>query len=117
MQKLLTKKLVVCASAALIFTFAADAFSAQSNWTAFWRNFRIAVVKNDKFNVVRLSQVKLSEEEYQGLFGTRARRNCFAKAKPVKDKEGGYSVFCGEQGYYFKKVGGQFKFTDPFPDD
>lgn len=90
--------------------------SAQSDWATFWTKFKTAVVKNDKKTVLSLSEQNLSDEDYKILFGARARQNCFAKAKPVKDGET-YSVFCGGQGYYFEKVNGQFKFKEWFADD
>jgi|GEM_PF-2045215 len=104
--------ILVAASLAVPPEFAA----AQSDWATFWTKFKTAVIKNDKKTVLSLSEQSLSNEDYKILFGTSARQNCFAKAKPVKDGET-YSVFCGGQGYYFGKVNGQFKFKEWFADD
>jgi hypothetical protein len=90
---------------------------AQSDWATFWQKFKAAVVKGDKQAVLSLSNSSQLPVSYQKLFGSRAKKQCFAKAKPVKDEHGSYSVFCGEQGYYFEKVGGQFKFTETFAND
>jgi hypothetical protein len=93
------------------------ATAAQSDWASFWKAFKTAVVRGDKQTVVRLSEAEQLPRAFPRLFGTRAQKRCFAKARPVKDEQGGYSVFCGEQGYYFSKVGGQFRFTDTFAND
>jgi len=112
MQQRFVKKSVISVCAILM--FAANSVSAQTIWTAFWTKFKTAVAKNDKQAVSSLSKNKLSDVDYKELFGTRARQTCFAKAKPVKDEQAGYSIFCGEQGYYFQKVGSQFKFIEGF---
>lgn len=95
----------------------APAAAAQAGWAAFWTKFKTAVVKGDKQTVLTLSDSPQLPGDYAALFGTRAKKQCFAKAKPVKDEQEGYSVFCGEQGYYFKKVNGQFRFTESFAND
>lgn len=94
-----------------------QATAAQSDWASFWTTFKAAVGRGDKPTVLRLSASEELPGRYRALFGTRAKKQCFAKAKPVKDENGGYSVFCGEQGYYFEKVGGQFRFTGTFAND
>lgn len=94
-----------------------QATTAQSDWASFWQKFKTAVVSGDKQTVLSLSKSSQLPAGYQKLFGSQAKKRCFAKAKPVKDEQGGYSVFCGEQGYYFEKVGGQFKFTETFAND
>jgi hypothetical protein len=91
--------------------------AAQSDWATFWLKFKNAVVKGDKQTVLSLSDSAQLPKDYQALFGPRAVRQCFAKAKPVKDEQGSYSVFCGEQGYLFAKVNGQFKFKETFAND
>lgn len=101
--------------AVLAFPFYSSA--AQSDWPVFWARFRAAVVKGDKQTVLSLSDSPQLPRDYHSLFGTRAGKRCFAKARPVKDEQGGYSVFCGEQGYYFKQVNGQFRFTASFAND
>jgi hypothetical protein len=102
---------------AIIAIFAVSSVSAQSTWASFWQNFKSAVVKNDKKTVLNLSKNSLSNSDFNQLFGSKSKRNCFAKAKPVKDSDGSYSVFCGEQGYYFQKVDGKFKFIEGFAND
>src|SRR3712207_2849253 len=108
---------VIAACGVLAFACAADAAGAQSDWPSFWKKFKAAVVSGDKKGVMLLSDSPQLPNDYGALFGTRAAKQCFARARPVKDEEGGYSVFCGEQGYYFKKVRGQFCFTDSFAND
>ncbi len=103
--------------AALVALMCAESAAAQTNWPAFWQKFKTAVVTKDKPAVLSLSKEKLSDADYKQLFGTRARQKCFATAKPVKDEQGSYSVFCGEQGYLFQKAGGQFKFIEGFAND
>ena len=95
----------------------APAAGAQADWAAFWTKFKTAVVNGDKETVLSLSDSTQMPADYTALFGTRAKKRCFARATPAKDEEGGYSVFCGEQGYYFKKVRGQFRFTESFAND
>lgn len=110
---------VIAVCAALAFACAADApaAGAQADWASFWAKFKTAVVNGDKQTVLSLSDSPQMPADYAALFGTRAKKRCFARARPVKDEQGGYSVFCGEQGYYFKKVGGRFRFTETFAND
>jgi hypothetical protein len=117
MRGRLLKNLTLAAFAFIVVSSAAGKIAAQSNWAVFWQKFKTAVVKNDKKMVLSLSKEKLPDADYREMFGTNARRKCFAKAKPVPDEQGGYSVFCGEQGYYFQKVSGQFRFTEGFAND
>jgi len=91
--------------------------AAQGEWASFWTKFKTAVVKGDRQAVLSLSDSTQMPADYAALFGTRAAKRCFARARAVKDEQGGYSVFCGEQGYYFKKVRGQFRFTESFAND
>lgn len=105
--------IVAAACAARVQTVAA----VQADWAAFWTKFKTAVVKGDRQTVLSLSESPQLPKDYTALFGTRAKKQCFARAKPVKDEEGGYSVFCGEQGYYFKQVNGRFRFTESFAND
>lgn len=102
---------------ALILVMTAQFANAQSNWAAFWTKFKTAVAKGDKQAVLNLSESANLPQGYQSLFGTKSKKQCFAKAKAVKDEQGGYSVFCGEQGYYFEKINGQFKFKEAFAND
>lgn len=117
MRKRLKRKSMFFACAILLFAVAVNSVSAQTNWTAFWTKFKTAVAKQDKKTVLNLSKENLSDADYKQMFGTSARRNCFAKAKAVKDEQGNYSIFCGEQGYLFQKVDGQFKFIEGFAND
>jgi hypothetical protein len=103
--------------AALSLPFQMTAAAAQSDWASFWRTFKTAVARGDKPTISRLSTAEQLPRQYSSLFGTRAKKRCFAKARPVKDENGGYSVFCGEQGYYFEKVDGQYRFTGTFAND
>jgi hypothetical protein len=114
------KQLMILMMAAFLAVVMAAPFQkaeAQSDWASFWQQFKTAVVKGDKQTVLSLSKSSQLPAGYQKLFGTQAKKRCFAKAKPVKDEQDGYSVFCGEQGYYFEKVKGQFKFTETFAND
>lgn len=97
--------------------FAVNSAAAQNNWSAFWQKFKTAVVKGDRQTVFSLSDSNMTDAMFKGLFGMKSSKNCFAKAKPVKDEADGYSVFCGEQGYYFKKIGGKYKFAEGFAND
>ena len=100
-----------------IFAISFQTTAAQSNWAAFWTKFKAAVVKGDKQTVLNMSEAENLPKDYGSLFGTLAKKRCFASAKAVKDEQGGYSVFCGEQGYYFEKINGQFKFKEAFAND
>jgi hypothetical protein len=111
------QRLMLVALVAAALTVPSQATAAQSDWASFWTTFKAAVARGDKPTILRLSTSEQLPGHYRALFGTRAKKQCFAKAKPVKDENGGYSVFCGEQGYYFEKVGGQFRFTDTFAND
>lgn len=117
MRGRLKRKSAFFACAVLLFAMTVASVSAQTSWTAFWTRFKTAVAKNDRKTVSSLSKEPLSDTDYKQMFGTSARRNCFAKAKAVKDEQGNYSVFCGEQGYLFQKVDGQFKFIEGFAND
>ncbi len=109
--------LMVAAFVAAACAGRAPAAAAQADWASFWTKFKTAVVSGDKETVLSLSDSPQMPADYAALFGTRAKKRCFARSKPVKDEQGGYSVFCGEQGYYFKKVRGRFRFTDAFAND
>jgi hypothetical protein len=90
---------------------------AQSDWTQFWQKFKTAVVKGDRQTVLALSKSEMLPDGYQQLFGSRAKRNCFAKARSFKEDDGSYTVFCGEQGYLFRKVDGEYRFVEGFAND
>lgn len=116
---LLISVLGVAAAAAAAFVNSSNSVSAQSDWATFWTKFKTAVARGDKKTISSLSESQnYPAEYYQSLFGTRARKNCFAKAKPARDENrGGYNVFCSGQGYYFDKVNGQYRFKEAFADD
>lgn len=109
--------LLLAAFVAAAYAAQVPAFGAQAEWAPFWAQFRTAVVKGDRATVLSLSDSPQLPADYAALFGTRASKRCFARAKATKDEQGGYSVFCGEMGYYFKKVRGRFRFTETFPND
>ena len=117
MRKRLTSILMIAAFAGMMSGGLTNRAQAQSDWAAYWQKFKTAVVKGDKQTVLSLSKSEMLPDSYQQLFGSRARRNCFAKAKPVKDDDGSYSVFCGEQGYLFQKIEGQYRFVEGFAND
>src|SRR5687768_16911597 len=83
------------------------------SFATFWAGFKSAVAKNDKEAVLAATDLQsfgLSKAAFfqanSSIF-TRQVKKCFATAKPVK-AEGldSYSVFCGEEYYYFRKVNG-----------
>jgi hypothetical protein len=87
------------------------------SFATFWAGFKSAVAKNDKEAILaatHLPSFKLSKaafiKTYPSLF-TRQVKKCFASAKPVRDRDS-YSVFCGEEYYFFEKVNGVYKLTD-----
>lgn len=99
-------------------SFNYSASGKQSSWNAFWQKFKSAVVKGDKQTVRSLTAFELSDRRYNRLFGTKDKKDCFARAKPTKERQAdAYTVFCGNQGYYFEKIDGQYKFSEPFADD
>ena len=88
-------------------------------FAAFWAQFKAALVKNDKEAVASMTKFPFywGEEltrgefikKYTEIFDRKVQR-CFAKAKPIKDRDS-YSVFCGESIYVFEKVEGKYRFT------
>ena len=88
------------------------------SFATFWAGFKRAVAKSDKEAVVAATKFpfygQLSKAEfiqqYSTLF-TKEVRKCFATAKPVKDRDSYYFVFCGEEIFTFAKVDGAYKFT------
>jgi hypothetical protein len=94
---------------------------AQS-FAAFWVQFKAAVAKEDKAAIVEMTKFpfddgakQLSKEEFikkcGAIFGKKVQ-SCFAKAKPVKEKNSdAYDVFCGESMFGFEKVNGVFRFS------
>ena len=92
-------------------------------FTSFWGEFKAAVAKNDRETVASLTkfpflfgQKELSRAEfiksYNSIFDQKAQR-CFARAKPVKEKDGaGYNVFCGQKIYAFDLIDGKYRFIE-----
>ena len=111
---------LVCALTLLSAQYIVNAEEGRAkaeSFATFWAGFKSAVAKNDKEAVVaatHLPSFKLSKaaflKNYQALF-TREVKKCFASAKPVRDRDT-YSVFCGEEYYFFEKVNGAYKLTD-----
>ncbi|HLW35967.1 MAG TPA: hypothetical protein VKS98_09935 [Chthoniobacterales bacterium] len=92
--------------AALFLLLLPGAF-AESDFSAFWKNFKSAVIANDKARVVQMtkfpmsiygSEIKTQAEflrRYGKIFSGEANAAaCFAKAEPQKDSETMYSVYC-----------------------
>jgi hypothetical protein len=102
---------------------ASDVQSQQAKspqpFAAFWAQFKAALAKNDKEAVASMTkfpfywdtEITRGEfiKKYNEIFDRKIQR-CFAKAKPIKDRES-YSVFCGESIYVFEKVEGKYRFT------
>ncbi len=88
-------------------------------FASFWSQFKAALAKNDKEAVASMTKFPFywGEEltrgefikKYTEIFDRKVQR-CFAKAKPIKDRDS-YSVFCGESIYVFEKVEGKYRFT------
>lgn len=99
---------------------AAPAF-ADSSFDAFWAKFKAAVAIKDKAAVASMTKLPYEYDSkqlnstqfiasYDRVF-PKSTTKCFAKAKPVKDKDN-YFVFCGESIYCFNKVQGKWMFTE-----
>ena len=98
------------------------------SFPTFWARFKSAVAKNDKEAVVAAthlpaifpnnSRAKAAFlESYPSIF-TKTVRKGFLSAKPVRTPDrDSYSVFLGEEHFYFEKVNGAYKFTDFGPND
>lgn len=98
----------------------------SESFASFWKNFKTALAKNDKEAVASLTKLpfpydngELSRAQlikrFDELFDRRLKR-CLARARAVRDGES-YSVFCGEQGLFFERVNGRYKFTSFFAND
>lgn len=94
---------------------------ADAGFSEFWAKFKTAVAQRDKAAVAAMTKLPYALESkqlnsaqfianYDQLF-PKATMKCFAKAKPVADKDN-YFVFCGEQIYCFNKVQGKWMFTE-----
>jgi len=95
-------------------TEAEDRLDRAESFAAFWTRFKTAVAKNEKEVVVAMTKLpRFSRAELIGSIFNRAVQKCFAAAKPVKATDGdSYSVFCGEEYFYFEKVDRSYKLTD-----
>jgi hypothetical protein len=85
-----------------------DAF-AESDFSAFWKTFKSAVIAGDKAAIAEMTKfpvsmpygikaVKNKEDflrRYNGIFkGEANAAQCFANAKPRKEAGRGYEVYC-----------------------
>ena len=96
--------------------------SLDPEFSAFWKNFKEVIAKNDKEGVANLTKLPFlydSKERdragfikiYPQLFTPKARR-CIAVAKPLKEQEN-YDVFCGQIIFYFgKDTDGKYKLLE-----
>ena len=99
----------------------AEPKTEAGSFPAFWRVFKEAVQKKDKEAVARMTKFPFMAQyrsqadfikAYGQIIDEKARR-CFRNAKPIKDEKGdGYSVFCGEEIFSFRKENGEYRFTD-----
>ena len=91
-------------------------------FTSFWAEFKAAVAKNDRAAVASMTKLpfyfdekELSRAEfiksYNRIFDQKAKR-CFAREKPLKEKDGSYEVFCGPKIYAFDLVEGKYRFIE-----
>ena len=119
------KKIVVTLFSVLLAVGAAIAAPAHSAFPAFWSDFRAVIAKRDSQALTLLikrppvAEIRpVTPDDYvKDMARTLLKfRTCLAKAKPQKDGEN-YSVFCGEQGMYFERVGDEFKFVEFFAND
>jgi len=94
-----------CAAAAILL-FLGNVF-AQSDVSAFWKNFKSAVIANEKAKVAEMTKFPMSMYDskikdraeflsrYGKIFNGEANAaGCFAKAEPHKDSGNMYSVYC-----------------------
>ena len=89
------------------------------SFATFWTRFKSAVAKNDKEAIAAATKLPFMGQQTKAAFlkghpsrFTKEVRKCFATAKPEKEKDDSYLVFCGEEIFYFEKVYGAYKFTD-----
>ena len=125
MKKLLPLILMlVMLGAAVSQAHGQEAQSAQS-FASFWAQFTAAVAKNDKEAVATMTKfpVEIGDpitraaflKKYPKIFNQKVRR-CFAKETPVRDNQpqqggGSYSMFCGDDIFYFERVDGKYLFA------
>jgi hypothetical protein len=92
----------------LILLFSSTAFS-QSDFSAFWKEFKSAVVAGDKAKVADMTKFPLSMSygvkavknkedflrRYNEVFkGEANAAQCFAKAEPRREAVGWYEIYC-----------------------
>jgi hypothetical protein len=92
----------------LILLFASNAF-ADTDFSAFWKKFKSAVVSGDKSAVAAMTKFPLSMpylqkkvkdkadliRRYNEIFNGEANAaQCFARAEPKKDSARGYEIYC-----------------------
>ena len=119
MRKLLPSILTLLMLTAVASDVQGQQAKSTQPFAPFWSQFKAALAKNDKESVASMTKFPFywGEEltrgefikKYNEIFDRKIQR-CFAKAKPIKDRES-YSVFCGESIYVFEKVEGKYKFT------
>lgn len=104
----------------------ARAQQSPETFASFWTKFKTALAKNDRETVASLTKLPFPYDngelaraqfikKYDVLFD-RPLKRCLARARPIRDGDS-YSVFCGEQGLFFERVGGRYKFTNFFAND
>jgi len=95
-------------------TEAEDRLNRAESFAAFWTRFKTAVAKNEKEVVVAMTKLPhFSRAELIGSIFNRGVQKCFAAAKPLTETDrDSYSVFCGEEYFFFEKVDGSYKLTD-----
>ena len=92
----------------LILVISSNAF-AQTDFSAFWKKFKSAVVAGDKAAVAGMTKFPLSMpylqkkvkdkadflRRYDEIFNGEANAaQCFAKAQPTKESARGYQIYC-----------------------
>lgn len=92
----------------LILLISANAF-AEADFSAFWKKFKSAVAAGDKAAVAGMTKFPLAMpygqkkvkdkadllRRYDEVFNGEANAaQCFARAKPGKESDGGYQIYC-----------------------
>ena len=98
---------------AILILFLLPQAFGQSDFAAFWKKFRFAVIAGDKASVAevtkfplsmpyRVKTVKNKEDflrRYNEIFkGEANAAKCFASAKPEKESAGQYGIYCPFKG-------------------
>ena len=86
-----------------------NAFAQSSDFSAFWKEFKSAVIAGDKATVAEMTKFPVSMPAFQKAIRNKAdflRRydeifkgeanavQCFASAKPQKQSAGRYEIYC-----------------------